>query len=92
MQTDRQFAQDIPENGYFGESEKRPAKSRRTTKAPTNEGGVMSKQITCECGAVIRGDSELEVVQGARDHMRADHPDLLDKVSDDDLRGWIEEV
>ena len=27
-----QFAQDIPENGYFGESEKRPAKSRRTTK------------------------------------------------------------
>jgi hypothetical protein len=24
--------------------------------------------------------------------MRADHPDLLDKVSDDDLRGWIEEV
>ena len=32
MQTDRQFAQDIPENGYFGESEKRPAKSRRTTK------------------------------------------------------------
>jgi len=29
MQTDRQFAQDIPE------SEKRPAKSRRTTKAPS---------------------------------------------------------
>ena len=27
-----------------------------------------------------------------RDHMRADHPDLLDKVSDADLHGWIEEV
>ena len=52
----------------------------------------MSKQITCECGYVIRGSTDGEVVQGARDHMRADHPDLLDKVSDSDLQGWIEEV
>ena len=52
----------------------------------------MAKQITCECGYVIRGSTEGEVVQGARDHMRADHPQLLEKVSDDDLRGWIEEV
>ena len=52
----------------------------------------MSKQITCECGYVIRGGSEREVIQGARDHMKADHPDLLDKVGEDDLRGWIEEV
>ena len=36
----------------------------------------MAKQITCECGYVIRGNSDGEVVQGARDHMRADHPDL----------------
>jgi predicted small metal-binding protein len=52
----------------------------------------MAKQITCECGYVIRGNDEREVMQGTRDHMRADHPELLDKVSDDDLRGWIEEV
>lgn len=52
----------------------------------------MAKQITCECGYVIRGNTDGEVVQGARDHMRADHPDLLDKVSDADLHGWIEEV
>ena len=67
------------------------------TPAPYNErtrakGAVMSKQITCECGYVIRGNTDGEVVQGARDHMRADHPDLLDKVSDADLHGWIEEV
>ena len=36
----------------------------------------MAKQITCECGYVIRGNTDGEVVQGARDHMRADHPDL----------------
>ncbi|HZT14734.1 MAG TPA: DUF1059 domain-containing protein [Gaiellaceae bacterium] len=52
----------------------------------------MAKQITCECGYVIRAETEREVVQGARDHMRADHPQLLDQVSDEDLRGWIEEV
>jgi hypothetical protein len=24
--------------------------------------------------------------------MRSDHPDLLERVSDEDLRGWIEEA
>lgn len=52
----------------------------------------MTKQITCECGRVIRGVSDSDVMDGAREHMRADHPELLDKVSDADLRGWIEEV
>jgi predicted small metal-binding protein len=52
----------------------------------------MAKQITCECGYVVRGETEDEVVEGARTHMRSDHPDLLDKVSREDLVGWIEEV
>jgi predicted small metal-binding protein len=52
----------------------------------------MAKQITCECGQVVRGTTDDEVIAGARDHMRSDHPELLDKVSEDDLRGWIEEV
>ena len=52
----------------------------------------MAKQITCECGAVIRAETDGEAVQGAREHMRSDHPELLDKVSDEDLLGWVEEV
>ena len=52
----------------------------------------MAKQITCECGAVITGATEDEVIAGAREHMRTDHPELLEKVSQDDLVGWIEEV
>jgi predicted small metal-binding protein len=52
----------------------------------------MAKQITCECGYSVRGETDAEVMQGARDHMQADHPQLLDQVTDDDLRGWIEEV
>lgn len=52
----------------------------------------MAKQITCECGRVIRGDTDDDVVRGVRDHMRQDHPELVDRVSNDDLLGWIEEV
>jgi len=52
----------------------------------------MSKQITCECGFVARADSDDAVVEQIREHMRSDHPELLDKVSHDDLLGWIEEV
>ncbi len=52
----------------------------------------MSKQITCECGAVIRGATDDAVDGRAREHLRTDQPDLYGKVSDDDLRGWIEEV
>jgi predicted small metal-binding protein len=52
----------------------------------------MAKQINCECGYVARGDSDDEVVQRIREHMRADHPELTARVSDEDLRGWIEET
>ena len=56
------------------------------------KGAVMSKQITCECGFVARADSDNEVVEQIREHMSSDHPELLDKVTHDDLLGWIEEV
>jgi predicted small metal-binding protein len=52
----------------------------------------MAKQINCECGYVARGANEEEVISRIRDHIRGDHPDLLEKVSDQDLRGWIEEA
>ena len=37
----------------------------------------MAKQINCECGYVARGESDDEVVQRIREHMRTDHPELL---------------
>jgi predicted small metal-binding protein len=52
----------------------------------------MAKQINCECGYVARGETEDEVIERIRDHMRTDHPELLGKVSEQDLRGWIEET
>jgi predicted small metal-binding protein len=52
----------------------------------------VAKQINCECGYVARGESEEDVVQRIREHMRSDHPELLERVSNHDLRGWIEEA
>jgi predicted small metal-binding protein len=46
--------------------------------------------INCECGFVARGESEEEVIARIRDHMREDHPQLLETVSHQDLLGWIE--
>jgi len=51
----------------------------------------VSKQIKCECGYVARAESEDEVIDLIRDHMRTDHPDLVEKVNREDLLGWIEE-
>jgi predicted small metal-binding protein len=50
----------------------------------------MAKLIRCECGFVARGDTDDTVVGVIRDHMRSDHPALLDTVSREDLLGWIQ--
>jgi predicted small metal-binding protein len=52
----------------------------------------MARQVKCECGYVVRGETDEEVVAALRDHMRSDHPELLDKVTDEQIRDWIEIV
>lgn len=49
------------------------------------------KVITCECGYIARGDSDDEVVEKIRSHMKEDHPDLYTQVPREDIFGWIEE-
>lgn len=51
----------------------------------------MAKLINCECGFVARGDTDDEVIEIIRAHLKQDHPQLLAKVSRDDLLGWIAE-
>lgn len=52
----------------------------------------MTKLINCECGFVARAETDDEVVAQIRAHMREDHPELLAKVSEEDLVGWIQET
>jgi predicted small metal-binding protein len=52
----------------------------------------MARQITCECGNVVRGESEREVVDLTLEHLRSDHPQLADKVAREDIVALIEVV
>jgi len=50
----------------------------------------MARLIRCECGFVARGATDGEVIDVIREHMRGDHPALLDTVGREDLLGWIQ--
>jgi predicted small metal-binding protein len=52
----------------------------------------MAKVINCECGYVVRADTDEELLAGARSHISEAHPDLEGKVSDEDLMAMAEEV
>jgi predicted small metal-binding protein len=52
----------------------------------------MAKVINCDCGYTARGESDEDLVRDARNHIQSDHPDMVGKVSDDDLLGMAEEV
>jgi hypothetical protein len=41
--------------------------------------------IRCRCGKIVRGDDERALLAAARRHIAADHPELADRLSDDDL-------
>lgn len=51
----------------------------------------MSRVINCECGQVIRGDSDEELIARASDHVNQNHPELVGKLSREDLLGMAEE-
>ena len=46
---------------------------------------AMSLIITCECGYMIRGDSESALIARAREHLQANHPAIVGGASDADL-------
>jgi predicted small metal-binding protein len=51
----------------------------------------MSKVITCECGYVVRGADDDELVAAAQRHVGESHPELQGKVSRDDFLAMAEE-
>ena len=50
----------------------------------------MASQITCECGYVAQAETDADVVADIREHMRTDHPEILDRVTDEEILDWIE--
>ena len=52
----------------------------------------MARVINCECGQVIRGDSDDELVAKVDSHVRQDHPELVGKLSRDDVLAMAEQT
>ncbi|TDO44071.1 hypothetical protein EV643_11794 [Kribbella sp. VKM Ac-2527] len=45
----------------------------------------MAKVINCDDGYVVRGDNDDELIANAERHLREAHPDLVGKVTRDQL-------
>ena len=52
----------------------------------------MSKIINCECGQVVRGETDDELLAKAEEHVNRDHPELVGKVSREDLLAMSQEA
>jgi len=51
----------------------------------------MAKRIVCECGYIIRGEDNEQVVERGREHMNANHPAIAAVISDEQLTEMAEE-
>ena len=45
----------------------------------------MVRVIVCECGTIVRGGTELELLAEGRRHMAANHPQIAEQITDSDL-------
>ena len=49
------------------------------------------KQINCVCGYLVKAEDDDELWEKAQAHIRTDHPDLVGKVSREDILAQAEE-
>jgi predicted small metal-binding protein len=52
----------------------------------------MSLLINCECGRVVKAQTEDEIVAKVERHVAEDHPGLVGKLSREDIVAMSEEV
>ena len=52
----------------------------------------MSKTINCECGEVVRAENDDELVGKVERHVGEAHPELVGKMSRDDILAMAEET
>jgi hypothetical protein len=50
------------------------------------------KRINCVCGRVVEGVDDDELWENAQAHLAVDHPDLVGKVSREDILAQAEEI
>ena len=52
----------------------------------------MAKVINCECGFVVLGDTDEQLLAAADAHIREAHPDMVGKVSEEELLAGAKEA
>jgi predicted small metal-binding protein len=52
----------------------------------------MAKVVNCECGQVVRAASDDELVRKVEEHVVEHHPELVGKLSRDDVLAMAEEA
>ena len=52
----------------------------------------MAKVINCECGFVVRGDTDEQLLAAANAHIREAHPDMVGTVSEEELLAGAKEA
>jgi predicted small metal-binding protein len=56
------------------------------------EASTVGKLINCECGRVVTGDTDEELIASVEEHINSDHPELVGKLSRDDILAMAEEA
>jgi hypothetical protein len=51
----------------------------------------MGKLINCECGEVVHGKTDEELLAAVQAHVSRDHPELVGKLSKDDILSMSED-
>jgi predicted small metal-binding protein len=52
----------------------------------------VAKVINCECGYIVEGRDDDELITNAELHMQQDHPEMAGKVTREDLLEMAEEA
>ncbi len=51
----------------------------------------MARIIVCECGTIVRGEDDQELLRGGRSHMESNHPAVARQITDAELLALSEE-
>ena len=51
----------------------------------------MGKLVNCECGEVVRGNTDEELLAEIKSHLSRDHPEMVGKVDPQDILSMAEE-
>jgi len=53
---------------------------------------MSAKVINCECGQTVRADTDDELVAKVEGHVQQDHPELVGKLSREDVLAMAEQA